>query len=186
MMRSNFAGSRRVTALKRFGPALSLAWAVAGCGDSIHFTEQIARVSVVEHESRRPASNVQIEWERMYYDGWMTHLNKTERDELWLERSMNKPRTTDETGTASLPTVTGTIRGGLFPEPFDPHQDRLRNEPYLFHLRRDGKSEMLNVTITPGHESSGQMFDVNIISIGPARDITQEYARGQYTPEAKE
>lgn len=184
MMRSNLAGSRCVTALKRFAPALSLVWSVAGCGDSIHFTEQIARVCVVEHESRRPASNVQIEWERMYYDGWMTHLDKTERDELWLERSMNKPRTTDETGIASLPTVIGTIRGGLFPEPFDPQQDRLRNEPYLFRLRCDGKSEMLNVLMTPSHQSSGQIFDVTITSIGLARDITQEYATGQYRPDA--
>lgn len=166
--------------------AVAFGMAAVGC-DSFHVTQQVARIRVSEIGSELPAGGAGIEWEGRYYQGWMNNLPENERNNLWLSRSMNEPASTDEQGTAALPTNIGTVVGGLFHEPFNPQQDRLTGQAYLFRVRRGDSSETLNVLMVPGHESCGHVFRIAVLSIGSAREITQEYtAHDRAKPVPKE
>lgn len=159
-------------------PLAVLTTGTAGC-DSFHVTRQIVRIRVSEAESGRPVGGAQIEWESKYHKDWMTNLSESERNDLWLSRSMNDPYVTDEHGTASLPTNIGTVIGGLVHEPFDPQEDRITGQLYLFRVRQGDACETLEVRMVPGHVFRGRTFQIAVLSIGPAKEVTREYtARG--------
>jgi hypothetical protein len=159
-------------------PLAVLTTGTAGC-DSFHVTQQIARIRVSETDSGRPAGGAQIEWESKYYKGWMSNLSESERNDLWLSRTMNDPYVTEDDGVASLPTNIGTVVGGLVHEPFNPQEDRLTGQFYLFRVRQGDASETLEVRMVPGDGARGRIFQIAVLSIGPAKEITREYtARG--------
>jgi len=156
--------------------AALLASSLVGCAvDAFNVTQQSAVVRVTRVDSEAPVRGAQVDVEGRYYEGWMSQLEESERNDLWFSRGMNDPATTNEEGLAKLSVNIGMIRGGLFPEPFDPHQDRLTGQTYLFRVYRGDTSEILNVAMVPGHRSRGRLFEVAVLSIGSSRDVTQEY-----------
>jgi hypothetical protein len=172
--------SQRAVAMAAFLAAV-LPLGLAGC-DSFHVTQQNVRVKVTYVASDSPAGGASVDFKAMYYEGWMKNLGEQERNEQWFARGMNDQCVVGTTGEASLLANVGIVRGGLFPEPFDPQQDRVTGQSYLFRVKCDGSSESLKVTMTPSAVGCGETFAVAVLSIGPAKDVTQEFTRRQRAP----
>jgi len=151
-----------------------MASSLTGCiAHAFHVSQQPARVKVTMVDSGEPASNAQVVFGQRDYR-LRTQIGGSERDELWFPSGMNDPATTNEEGLAMLSVNIGLYRG-LFSEPFDPYRDRLSGQTYMFRIQREDAIEILHVAMVPGHVSCGQIFKVAILSIGPSKDVTQEY-----------
>ncbi len=157
---------------------------LTGCvADAFNVSQQTAVVLVTRANSQEPIRAAQVDAEGRYYKGWMSQLDESARNDLWFSRGMNDPATTNDEGRATLPINIGMIRGGLFPEHYDPHQDRLTGQVYLFRIQEDRTTETLDVAMVPHHRSHGRLFEIAVESIGPSKDVTQEYVRrGHMTP----
>lgn len=161
---------------------LVVAVMATGCTvDAFNVTQQVVDVKITDVNSGVAIPGASVEFERRYREGWMPQTSKAERDDLWLQRSMNERHSTDQVGMASLLAHVGTLRGGLFPPAFDTQKDRVTGEPYLFRIRANGREEVLELDIAPGRQTCGKVFTVTVMCVSPPREVTQEYCAKEET-----
>jgi len=141
---------------------LTIALLVTGCiGDAVYPYHQFLEIRITERASGGGIEGVDFQLLPIYYDRWRQHLSEDQRRRQWFERLTPPTHHTQKDGYSRF--IYNRMGGSP-----DLSANQLVNKVFLFRIQHASRSEITPVCLAEGIATAGDLYTVNVLSVGCA------------------